>query len=138
MKSENFKITTSNISLCENVRNTLLTTVSLFRMRKTKEEIILKFPKSGNYYSGLRFLDDSTVTDAICSGLVSMAINDVLNQKDIMTNNDENISTAQYISSFISKIGGKGMDVIILEGLRQCAVTDYLLAYKTKTINDIN
>lgn len=124
MDIKNFKCDgIGNTVPAKNVKLFIQTAVSLYRLRNTSEEILEKLiqinPKD-NYKIGSRFLDDDRVTGRICTGLVKLA------SSETNTNN----TIEENIESFIHLLSGSELDQIILEGMRDCAISDHYYAFE--------
>lgn len=107
------------------VKSTIQTAVSLFRLRH--DDILEMMPAGGQYHAGPRFKDDERVTDRICSGLYEAAIQEVTGSSWPSHNAtpEQFVQIVKSIEAFIENIGGKCMDALILEGMRDCAEADH-------------
>jgi len=99
--------------------------VSLFKMRHTEDEIFDMLEDNGHYYSGSRFNDDSSITTRICSALTKEAVNIHFKRGALNLEDHEALLTEGIIKSFVDSLSGTEMDAIILDGMRDCAESDY-------------
>lgn len=117
----------SNAQQANNVKPTIQTAISVFRLRKTNEEIFASFPKGDDYHLGTRFYDDDSVASRICSGLVEYT------EKQLYKESGQyapSLIVEQYIDALVNSLSGSEMDQIILEGMRDCASADHWYAYE--------
>jgi len=130
MKVEN--IISSGISYNEPAQNasgdTIKIAVSLFKMRHTEEEIFDMFPE-GEYHSGGRFNSDEDITTRICSAITKNAISYHMCSNFSRTD-DELLLLEGIIKSFVDSLSGSEMDVIILDGMRDCAGADHWYTFE--------
>ena len=99
--------------------------VSLFKMRHTEDEIFDMFEGNGCYHSGSRFNDDSSITTRICSALTKEAVNIHFKRGALNLEDHEALLIEGIIKSFVDSVSGTEMDAIILDGMRDCAESDY-------------
>ncbi len=113
------------------VGDTIKIAVSLFRMRHTQEEIFDMFDKNRDYHPGSRFDDDDSITTRICSALTREAI-DTYFDKRITINlmEHEALLMEGVIKSFVDSLSGSEMDIIILDGMRDCASADHWYTFE--------
>lgn len=126
MKVEEIKCTGISYNSPVNpMKPTIQTMVKLFRMRFSEQEIFEMFPL-GDYYSGSRFNDDVRVTNSIASGLVQSALEKHF-KKNIFSEitPEDSLMLEGILKAFVDSLSASEMDVLILEGLRNCAETDY-------------
>jgi len=120
-------------SVKEVVGETLNTTVSLYKMRHTDEDIFSKFPE-GDYHSGSRFNNNDDVVIRICSALSRTARKEYLNNKTAYLNKDmsesDELMLQGIVNSFIDTLSGREMDMIILDALRDCASSDHWYTFE--------
>jgi hypothetical protein len=99
------------------------TAISVYRLRNTNEEIfesISKLSPNGDFYAGVRFTDNEAVVMRCVSALNEAAF--------ALTDNIE--EAHELIYDFINNIGGKDMDIIILDSLMDCAGADHWYKYE--------
>jgi hypothetical protein len=110
------------------VQSTIQTAVSLFRMR---HENIFEMLPDGQYHAGIRFNSDEDVTKRICSGLYEAAIHEVTGKHwPYHASEEEFVQTVLTIENFIENISGSDMDILILEGMRDCASADHWYTFE--------
>lgn len=111
------------------VQSTIQTAVSLFRMR---HDDILEMLPHGDYHPGTRFKSDEDVTKRICSGLYEAAIQEVTGKSWPSHNAtpEQFVEVVMMIENFIENISGSDMDIIILEGMRDCASADHWYTFE--------
>jgi len=132
MKVENIK--SNGISYnkpAKNVAGGIITTaISLYRMRHSEEEIFDMFPE-GDYHSGSRFNDNETVCTRICSALTTAARISVFGNEMVADMEDiGELLLEGVIKSFVDSLSGSEMDIIILDGMRDCASADHWYTFE--------
>ena len=131
MKVENIK--SNGISYNKPAKNVaegiILTAISLYRMRHTEKEIFDMFPE-GEYHSGTRFNDNKAVCTRICSALTTAARISLFGTQ-LVVDMDEKIPLFEgVIKSFVDSLSGKEMDIIILDGMKDCASADHWYTFE--------
>lgn len=131
MKVENIKSSGMSYNKpAKNVAGGMITTaISLYRMRHSEEEIFDMFPE-GNYYSGRRFNHDETVATRICSAITSEAYTTLFKKSMCNVEEHEELLLEGVIKSFVDSLSGREMDIIILDGMRDCASADHWYAFE--------
>tara|TARA_R110002073_G_scaffold273390_1_gene436849 strand:- start:3 stop:413 length:411 start_codon:yes stop_codon:yes gene_type:complete len=132
MKVEN--IISNGISYNEPARNVaggiITTAISLYRMRHSEEEIFDMFPE-GDYHNGHRFNDDEIVATRICSAITKQTIDTHFPHSLGMNFEDHEVLLIEgIIKSFVDSLSGSEMDVIILDGMRDCAGADHWYTFE--------
>ena len=101
---------------------TILTAISLYKMRFSEEDIISKFPEDSEYHIGTRFNDNETIAYRIGSALVREATLELRTEDPIILEG--------YIKAFVDSLSGSEMDIIITDGLRDCAGADHWYTFE--------
>ena len=103
------------------VKPTIQTMVSLYKMRHDKETIIDSLQKleKDYYYFGERCECDKTITDRIATGLV-----------EYFRNGDSEMPEESTIEKFVNSLTAAEIDILILEGIRDCASADYYYKFE--------
>jgi len=99
------------------------TAISVYRLRNTNEDIFREIDAiapHGDFYAGMRFSDNDSVTMRAMSALNEAAFQ--------LTEDVE--EAHQLIYDFINNINGKDMDIIILDSLMDCAGADHWYKYE--------
>ena len=137
MKIENIKSNgiSHHAPIKQVVGATLSTAVSLYKMRHTTTEIFSKFPKGDNYHAGRRFNNNDDVVIRICSALSEAARKEYLDNKTSLSRHNyisesDELLLQGIINSFIDSLSGREMDMIILDGLRDCASADHWYTFE--------
>ena len=106
--------------------------VSLFRMRHTEKEIFDMLKDNSDYHPGRRFNDDDTITTRICSAITRAAIDLHFPYSDVQGGLDSNeeLLLEGVIKSFVDSLSGSEMDIIILDGMRDCASSDHWYTFE--------
>lgn len=112
-----------------NVQSTIQIAVALFRMR---HENIFEMLPEGQYHDGTRFSSNENVTNRICSGLYEAALLEVTGQGWPSHNAtpEQFVEVVMLIENFIENINGKDMDILILEGMCDCAAADHWYTFE--------
>jgi hypothetical protein len=103
------------------------TAISVFRLRRSNDEIIASFPIGYDYYIGHRFTDDETVATRICSGLVEYAEQRLYKESG---QSAPALIVEQYIDALVNSLSGSEMDQMILEAMRDCASSDHWYTFE--------
>ena len=99
------------------------TAISVYRLRNTNEDIfreINTIAPNGDFYAGMRFSDNNSVTMRAMSALNEAAFQ--------LTEDAE--EAHQLIYDFINNINGNDMDIVILDSLMDCAGADHWYKYE--------
>lgn len=102
--------------------STIQTAISLFRMRYDNTEIIKMMAGGFDYHTGTRFNSDEAVSIRIATALVI--------ESRIELRCEDPIIIEGYIKAFVDSLSGSEMDVLILEGMRDCASADHWYAFE--------
>lgn len=103
------------------------TAISVFRLRRSNDEIIASFPIGYDYHIGRRFTDDETVATRICSGLVEYAEQRLYKESG---QSAPALIVEQYIDALVNSLSGSEMDQMILEAMRDCASSDHWYTFE--------
>ena len=106
----------------------LLTSIKLFRMRFSPEDIMAKIDaiQADDYYFGTRCRDDDNVYGRIASAITSAAIKEIYPESQNKVMEDDQVSVLEgFISAFTESLSGSEMDALIIDAFRDCASADH-------------
>jgi hypothetical protein len=106
----------------------LLTSIKLFRMRFSPEDIMAKIDaiQADDYYFGTRCRDDDSVYRRIASAITSAAIKEIYPEfQNKVMENEQVLVLEGFISAFTESLSGSEMDALIIDGFRDCASADH-------------
>jgi hypothetical protein len=103
--------------------------IAIFRMRHTTSRIFEMFPE-GDYHPGKRFSSNDDVIERILSGIVEAAHKKYIKSNIHIISTEDNAILSGHILSFVNSLSGSKMDLLILEGMRDCASADHWYTFE--------
>lgn len=132
MKVSDIKVNGINWTApAKKISATLGAATELYRLRFSNEEIFNKFPANESHYMGLRYNDNKSVTFRIESAIVSKAMEELFNATyGTLLDEKQTLQLEEFIENWFYSLNAKEIDVLIQEGLRNCAETDHWYMYE--------
>jgi hypothetical protein len=129
MKVEQIKCNGSSFAgPVESSKHLLLTSIKLFRMRFSTEDIMSKIEaiQTDDYYFGTRCGNDDTVYHRLASAITREAVKELYPEfQNYSMQPDQILVLEGFIKAFTESLSGSEMDALIIDAFRDCASADH-------------